>query len=206
MEEQLKPTNQPTERSLKDLELVKLAVEKRDQNSFAKLMSRYKDSIFFMVLKMVHNRDDAEDITMESFSKAFNNIERYDQKYAFSTWLFKIATNNCIDFIRKKRLETTSIDKTTENDKGDEIGIDVKSDAPNPEEGMMKAQRAFSVRAHLNKLDTKYRQLIELRYYEELSYEEIAVQLELPLGTVKAQLFRAKDMLYKLIGENIKHI
>jgi len=206
MEEQLKPTNQPTERSLKDLELVKLAVEKRDQNAFAKLMSRYKDSIFFMVLKMVHNRDDAEDITMESFSKAFNNIERYDQKYAFSTWLFKIATNNCIDFIRKKRLETTSIDKTTENDKGDEIGIDVKSDAPNPEEGMMKAQRVFSVRAHLNKLDVKYRQLIELRYYEELSYEEIAEQLELPLGTVKAQLFRAKDMLYKLIGDNIKHI
>lgn len=206
MEEQLKPTNQPTERSLKDLELVKLAVEKRDQNAFAKLMSRYKDSIFFMVLKMVHNRDDAEDITMESFSKAFNNIERYDQKYAFSTWLFKIATNNCIDFIRKKRLETTSIDKTTENDKGDEIGIDVKSDALNPEEGMMKAQRVFSVRAHLNKLDVKYRQLIELRYYEELSYEEIAEQLELPLGTVKAQLFRAKDMLYKLIGDNIKHI
>ena len=206
MEEQLKPTNQPTERSLKDLELVKLAVEKRDQNAFAKLMSRYKDSIFFMVLKMVHNRDDAEDITMESFSKAFNNIERYDQKYAFSTWLFKIATNNCIDFIRKKRLETTSIDKTTENDKGDEIGIDVKSDALNPEEGMMKAQRVFSVRAHLNKLDVKYRQLIEFRYYEDLYYEEIAEQLELPLGTVKAQLFRAKDMLYKLIGDNIKHI
>lgn len=205
MEEELKPKTQSTERAQKDLELVKLAVEKRDQDAFAKLMNRYKDSIFFMVLKMIHNRDDAEDITMESFSKAFNNIDRYDQKYAFSTWLFKIATNNCIDFIRKKRLETTSIDKTTENDKGDEIGIDVKSDALNPEEGMMKAQRVFSVRAHLNKLDPKYRQLIELRYYEELSYEEISEQLELPLGTVKAQLFRAKDMLYKIIGDNIKH-
>lgn len=205
MEEELKPKAPNTERAQKDLELVKLAVEKRDQDAFAKLMNRYKDSIFFMVLKMIHNRDDAEDITMESFSKAFNNIERYDQKYAFSTWLFKIATNNCIDFIRKKRLETTSIDKTTENDKGDEIGIDIKSDALNPEEGMMKAQRVFSVRAHLNKLDPKYRQLIELRYYEELSYEEIAEQLELPLGTVKAQLFRAKDMLYKIIGQNIKH-
>jgi RNA polymerase sigma-70 factor (ECF subfamily) len=206
MEEQLNTGNQPTERALKDLELVKLAVEKRDQNAFAKLMSRYKDSIFFMVLKMVHSRDDAEDITMESFSKAFNNIEKYDQRYAFSTWLFKIATNNCIDFIRKKRIETTSIDKTTENDKGDEISIDVKSDALNPEENMMKAQRAFSVRGSLSKLDPKYRQLIELRYYEELSYEEISEQLDLPLGTVKAQLFRAKDMLYKLIGDNIKHI
>jgi len=206
MEEELKKPNQPTERATKDMELVKLAVEKRDQNAFAKLMSRYKDSIFFMVLKMVHNRDDAEDITMESFSKAFNNIEKYDQRYAFSTWLFKIATNNCIDFIRKKRLDTTSIDKTTENDKGDEISIDIKSDALNPEEKMMKAQRAFSVRGSLSKLDPKYRQLIELRYYEELSYEEISEQLDLPLGTVKAQLFRAKDMLYKLIGDNIKHI
>lgn len=206
MEEKVTNNNEPTERSQKDLELVKLAVEKRDQNAFAKLMSRYKDSIFFMVLKMVHNRDDAEDITMESFSKAFNNIEKYDQRYAFSTWLFKIATNNCIDFIRKKRLDTTSIDKTSENDKGDEISIDVKSDAANPEETMMRAQRAISVRGSLSKLDPKYRQLIELRYYEELSYEEIAEQLELPLGTVKAQLFRAKDMLCKLIGDNIKHI
>src|SRR5690606_30787943 len=120
MEELNKPANTPSERATKDLELVKLAVEKRDQQAFAKLMSRYKDSIFFMVLKMIHNRDDAEDITMESFSKAFNNIDRYDQRYAFSTWLFKIATNNCIDFMRKKRLETTSIDKTMENDKGEE--------------------------------------------------------------------------------------
>ncbi len=207
MEELNKPANTPSERATKDLELVKLAVEKRDQQAFAKLMSRYKDSIFFMVLKMIHNRDDAEDITMESFSKAFNNIDRYDQRYAFSTWLFKIATNNCIDFMRKKRLETTSIDKTMENDKGEETGgIDIKADSPNPEEKMIKSQRAFSVRAHLQKLDPKYRQLIELRYYEELSYEEISEQLELPLGTVKAQLFRAKDMLCKLIGDNIKHI
>jgi RNA polymerase sigma factor (sigma-70 family) len=204
--EELENQKTPSERAQLDLQLVKLAVEKRDQNAFAKLMSRYKDSIFFMVLKMIHNRDDAEDITMEAFSKAFNSIDKYDQRYAFSTWLFRIATNACIDFIRKKRLDTTSIDQTYENDKGDEIGIDYKSDAPTPEEKMMKNQRAVSVRGSLSKLDAKYRQLIELRYYEELSYEEIAEQLDLPLGTVKAQLFRAKDMLYKMIGDNIKHI
>jgi RNA polymerase sigma factor (sigma-70 family) len=205
MEEQVNK-KLPSERAQLDLQLVKLAVEKRDQKAFEKLMSRYKDSIFFMVLKMIHNRDDAEDITIESFSKAFNSIDKYDQRYAFSTWLFRIATNNCIDFIRKKRLDTTSIDKTFENDKGDEIGIDIKSDAMTPEEGMMKSQRAISVRGSLAKLDPKYRQLIEMRYYDELSYEEIAEQLDLPLGTVKAQLFRAKDMLYKIIGDNIKHI
>lgn len=198
--------NKPSERAQKDLELVKLAVEKRDQDAFTQLMSRYKDSIFFMVLKMVHSRDDAEDIAMESFGKAFNSIDKYDTKYAFSTWLFKIATHTCIDFMRKKKLDTTSIDKTNENDKGDEISIDIKSDALNPEEKMMKHQRAVSVRNVLVQLDPKYRILIELRYYEELSYDEIAEQLDLPLGTVKAQLFRAKDMLYKMIGQQISQI
>lgn len=204
MEEQ---NNSPaSERAQIDLQLVKQAIENRDQQAFTRLMSRYRDSIYFMVLKMVHNRDDAEDITMESFSKAFNNIDKYDQRYAFSTWLFRIATNNCIDFIRKKRLETTSIDKTYENDKGDEMSVDIKADTLTPEEKVIKKQRIISVRGALTKLNPKYRQLIEMRYYEELSYEEIAEKLHLPLGTVKAQLFRAKEMLFKIIGDNIRHI
>ncbi len=191
----------PSQRSQEDLELVKLAVEKKDQQAFAKLMSRYKDSIFFMVLKMVHNRDDAEDITIESFGKAFNRLEKYDPKYAFSTWLFKIATNSCIDFIRKKRLETTSIDQTFGNDEGDEMTIDIKSDSLNPEEKYMRKQRSISVRGTLEKLDDKYKVLIEMRYYQELSYEEIAQELNIPLGTVKAQLFRAKELLFKMMDK-----
>ncbi len=191
----------PSQRSQEDLELVKLAVEKKDQQAFAKLMSRYKDSIFFMVLKMVHNRDDAEDITIESFGKAFNRLEKYDPKYAFSTWLFKIATNSCIDFIRKKRLETTSIDQTFGNDDGDEMTIDIKSDSLNPEEKYMRKQRSISVRGTLEKLDDKYKVLIEMRYYQELSYEEIAQELNIPLGTVKAQLFRAKELLFKMMDK-----
>lgn len=195
-----------TSRSKEDLGLVKLALEKRDQNAFKKLMNRYKDSIFFMVLKIVHNRDDAEDLTIEAFGKAFNNIHKYDQRYAFSTWLFKIATNNSIDFIRKKRLETTSLDKGYSNDEGDEMKIDVKSDALNPEESMVKQQRAFSVRGNIEKLDEKYKQLIKLRYYEEYSYDEISVELNLPLGTVKAQLYRAKELLFKQINSNKENI
>jgi RNA polymerase sigma-70 factor (ECF subfamily) len=192
----------PSQRSQEDLELVKLAVETKDQQAFAKLMARYKDSIFFMVLKMVHNRDDAEDITIESFGKAFNRLDKYDAKYAFSTWLFKIATNNCIDFIRKKRLETTSIDQTFGNDEGDEMTIDIKSDSLNPEEKYMRKQRSISVRGTLEKLDEKYKVLIEMRYYQELSYEEIAQELNIPLGTVKAQLFRAKELLYKMLDKS----
>lgn len=191
----------PSQRSQEDLELVSLAVEKKDQQAFAKLMARYKDSIFFMVLKMVHNRDDAEDITIESFGKAFNRLDKYDPKYAFSTWLFKIATNSCIDFIRKKRLETTSIDQTFGNEDGDEMSIDIKSDSLNPEEKYMRKQRSISVRGTLDKLDDKYKVLIEMRYYQELSYEEIAQELDIPLGTVKAQLFRAKELLFKMMDK-----
>ncbi len=185
-------------RAQEDLELVDKA-KAGDQASFEKLMSRYRDSIFFMVLKMVHNRDDADDLTMEAFAKAFNNIANYSADFAFSTWLFKIATNNTIDYIRKKRLQTTSIDQTVTNEDGESTPISVKDHNANPEEKMVKDQRAAKIRAAIEKLSPKYRTLIELRYLDELAYEEIAVKLDIPLGTVKAQLFRAKDMLYNIL-------
>jgi RNA polymerase sigma factor (sigma-70 family) len=185
-------------RAQEDLDLVAKA-KAGDQNAFSKLMSRYKDSIYFMVLKMVHNRDDAEDLTMEAFGKAFNNIVNYSADYAFSTWLFKIATNNCIDYIRKKRLLTTSIDQTSKTEDGESTPIAVKDHNPDPEEAVIKEQRAAKIRSAIEELSPKYRALIELRYLDELSYEEIAEKLDIPLGTVKAQLFRAKDMLYNIL-------
>ncbi|HWB65128.1 MAG TPA: sigma-70 family RNA polymerase sigma factor [Chitinophagales bacterium] len=185
-------------RAQEDLELVAKA-KTGDQNAFGKLMERYRDSIFFMVLKMVHNRDDAEDLTLEAFGKAFNNIANYSADFAFSTWLFKIATNNCIDFIRKKRLMTTSLDQTNTTDDGETSPIAVKDHTPDPEESVIKEQRAQKIRMAIEQLSPKYRALIELRYLDELSYEEIAEKLDIPLGTVKAQLFRAKDMLYNIL-------
>lgn len=186
-------------RAKEDMELVVLA-QQGNQQSFAKLMERYRDSIYFMVLKMVHNRDDAEDLTQEAFSKAFNSLSNYSAEYAFSTWLFKIATNNCIDFIRKKRLQTTSLDSSTiTNEDGESPTIAVPDYNPNPEQSIIKEQRAARIREVIEKLSPKYKQLIEMRYFDELSYEEIAAQLDLPLGTVKAQLFRAKDLLFNLL-------
>jgi RNA polymerase sigma factor (sigma-70 family) len=182
-------------RAQQDLELVDKA-KAGDQASFEILMKRYHDSIFYMVLKMVHNRDDAEDLTMEAFGKAFNNISNYSADFAFSTWLFKIATNNSIDFIRKKKLMTTSLERTSATEDGETTPIAVKDHSANPEESMVKEQRAAKIRSAIEQLSPKYRSLIELRYLDELSYEEIAAKLDLPLGTVKAQLFRAKDMLY----------
>ncbi len=187
-----------SERAQADLELVVLA-KQGDQAAFGKLMNRYRESIYFMVLKMVHNRDDAEDLTLEAFGKAFNSITNYSADFAFSTWLFKIATNNCIDFIRKKRLQTTSLDQTTNTEDGEVTPIAVKDHNANPEESLVKEQRATKIRAAIEQLSPKYRALIELRYLDELAYEEIAEKLDIPLGTVKAQLFRAKDMLYNIL-------
>jgi RNA polymerase sigma-70 factor (ECF subfamily) len=102
-----------------DIELVNKA-KARDQQAFSTIMDKYRKSIYFTILKMIHNRDDPEDLLMVTFSKAFKNIEHYKEDYAFSTWLFRIATNSSIDFIRKKKLLLTPIDETmkyTENDK-----------------------------------------------------------------------------------------
>jgi RNA polymerase sigma factor (sigma-70 family) len=186
-------------RALEDMELVNSALE-GDQQSYAKLMSRYKDSIYFLLLKMVHNEDDANDLTIEAFGKAFSNLAKYTPDFAFSTWLYKIALNNCIDFIRKKKIETLSIHDPLENERGESYQMDVKSTNPDPEELYVKDQRSKIVRDVIDKINPKYRMLIELRFFEELSYEEIAEKTKLPLGTVKAQLFRAKNLLYQILS------
>lgn len=182
-----------------DYKLVTLAVEKHDQKAYAELMARYKDSIYFMLLKMVNNRDDAEDLTIEAFGKAFKKLHQYTPDFAFSTWLFKIATNNCIDFIRRKRKNTISIDKGIENDEGSEMQMDLKSEFLDPEEKLIKKEKIELMHEIVEKLKPRYRRLIELRYFEEKSYDEIAQELSLPLGTVKAQLFRARDFLYQIL-------
>ncbi len=175
------------------------------QKSYAELMSRYKDSIYFMVLKMVNNKDDAMDITVSTFSKAFENIEKYKPDFAFSTWLFKIATNASIDFIRKKRLVTTSLNDMGSGDDKDDRIADIKSEDLNPEETSIKKQQAEQLKDIISKLPDRYRTLIILRYYDELSYEEIAERLLLPLGTIKAQLFRARDLMSNIINKRIKN-
>ncbi|MEO8069383.1 MAG: sigma-70 family RNA polymerase sigma factor [Flavobacteriales bacterium] len=178
-----------------DLVLVGRAVEKKDQKAYAELMSRYRDSIYFMLLKMINNKDDAEDLTIEAFGKAFNRLHQYTPNYAFSTWLFKIASNNCIDWIRKQKKKMLSIDQPFGTDDGDEMTIELRGHGPDPADVAIRNQKVEVMREVVEKLKPRYRTLIELRYYKEYSYEEIADELDLPLGTVKAQLFRAREFL-----------
>lgn len=195
-----------SEKAQKDYDLVIKATKYDDQQAFSDLMDRYKDSIYFMLLKMVNNKDDAEDLTIEAFGKAFNSLKQYTPNYAFSTWLFKIATNNCIDFLRKKRKKTMSIDNSIENKDGDEITIELKSDARTPEQETIRDQKIELMRSYVKKLKPRYETLVEMRYFKEMSYEEISNELNLPLGTVKAQLFRAREFLYNLMKHNIETI
>jgi RNA polymerase sigma factor (sigma-70 family) len=162
-------------------------------------MQRYKKPVYHMILKMVRNVDDAEDLTIEAFAKAFKNIRKFNPEYTFSTWLFRIATNNCIDFIRKKKLDTMSISNTFRDDNGENVDLDIKDINPNPQEDAIKNEKVDIIQAIVTKLPAKYQVLVKLRYFEELSYEEIAAELNAPLGTVKAQLHRARELLYDLV-------
>jgi len=187
-----------SEKAQFDIRLVERA-KKDDQAAYAQLMNRYREAIYYMLLKMVNNASDAEDLTIEAFGKAFKNLEQYTPNFAFSTWLFKIASNNCIDFIRKKRIDHISLDREIgDKDRASNI---IMAEVPDPEEDLIKKQKAKLMRSIVTTLKPRYRELVELRYFKEYSYEEIADELNLPLGTVKAQLFRARELLYNILKQ-----
>lgn len=195
-----------SDKALEDFKLIDRAVDGQDQHAFAELMKRYKNPVYHMILKMVRNVDDAEDLTIEAFAKAFKNLHKFKKDFTFSTWLFRIATNNTIDFIRKKRLDTMSLNTSFKDDNGDAVTIDVQDKNLNPQEEAIKAQKIELVQMFVTKLPAKYQRLVRLRYFDELSYDEIAKELEAPLGTVKAQLHRARELMYDLVKGKKEHI
>ena len=195
-----------SEKGKHDYALILRATEDSDQKAYAELMERYRDSIFHLCRKMVFNDDDADDLTIETFGKAFQRLKQYTPAFAFSTWLFKIASNHCIDFIRKKRINALSLDRGIESEEGGNIQFTIKDDSPDPIETLEKKQRVEKMRLVVSELKPRYRKLVELRYFEEYSYDEIALELDLPLGTVKAQLYRARDILTSVMESSKKHL
>lgn len=190
--------NSLTPKAMNDFDLVERA-KVGCQQAFTQLMERHQSSIYHLMLRMTKDREDAHDLTLEAFGKAFTRLHSYVPHFAFSTWLYKIAVNNCIDFVRKKRLNTLSIDEPLDNESEQDFTNTLRSYTLNPEEAVIRQQRIHLMRCLLNQLSDKYRTMIELRYFQELSYEEIASELDIPLGTVKAQLFRAKELLSDLL-------
>jgi RNA polymerase sigma-70 factor (ECF subfamily) len=196
-----KSNKQFSEKALRDFKLIDLAKENGDQKAYAELMERYRKPLYHTMLKMVKNTDDAEDLTIEAFAKAFKGLSKFKKEYTFSTWLFRIATNNCIDFIRKKKLETLSISSSFKDDNGEEVGLDIKDANRDPQEEAIRSQKIELMQLIVNKLPPKYQRLVELRYFKEFSYDEIAKEIEIPLGTVKAQLHRAKELLFDMVKD-----
>jgi len=200
MDELENTNNKLTTKAVYDFKLVQSALKNGDQKAYAELLSRYRESVYFMMLKMVGNKDDAEDLTIEAFGRAFKRLHQYTSNFAFSTWLFKIASNNAIDFLRKKKQgETFSLDSRYKNEEGEEMSQNIKSSSPDPEENFIKKQKIELLHDVVDKLKPKYKELVEMFYYQEMSHEEISQKLNLPIGTIKAQLFRAREFLYNIL-------
>jgi len=189
-----------TEKAQRDFRLVQQARDHGDQKAYAELLNNYRDSLYFMMLKMTGNPTDAEDLTIEAFGKAFKNLAQYSTAYAFSTWLFKIAANNCIDFLRKnRRLQFSEGTFRDEDEEKTDYPSNIPSNTLDPEEKIIEKQKIALMHDVVEKLKPHYRNLVQLRYFSEWSYEEIATELNLPIGTVKAQLFRAREFLYQVL-------
>ncbi len=195
-----------SKKALKDFKLIDKAIQDNDQNAYSEILISYKNSIYYTILKMIRNPDDAEDLTIEAFSKAFKNLDKFKKEFTFSTWLFRIATNNTIDFIRKKKLATTSIHTSFKDEGGKNIELDIKDSNLNPNQLTIKKEKIILVRKFVDKLPEKYQKLVKLRYFKELSYKEISDKTNSPLGTIKAQLFRARDLLFQIMKDKQSEI
>lgn len=189
-----------TTKAVYDYKLVQAALNNGDQKAYAELLHRYRESVYFMMLKMVGNKDDADDLTIEAFGRAFKRLSQYTPNFAFSTWLFKIASNNAIDHLRKKKQgESYSLDTKYVNEEGQQLSQTIKSGTLDPEEHFIKKQKIELLHEVVDKLKPKYKELVEMFYYQEMSHEEISQKLNLPIGTIKAQLFRAREFLHNIL-------
>lgn len=169
-----------------------------DSSQFALLWQKYNKQIFASVLKIVRSIDDADDIVQDTFLKAFNALHSYNQTFPFPAWLYKIASNTCIDYFRRKRIRPISIENI--NRDGGDI-YDIISDKSTPiDVNIINNETKEELLKAVEQLPLRYKQCIQLRHFEELSYEEISIKMDLPLGTVKITLFRARKMLLNMLS------
>ena len=179
----------------RDIQTIRNALKSNNQNYYNKLMSQYYNSVSFYVNDIINNQTISNDLTIEIMGKAFINLKSYNFKYAFSTWLFTIAKNHCIDYLRKNNLKTISIDELSNSD---EYYFEIPSKDLNPEDILIRKQRVQLLRRLVNQLPRKYMSVVQLRYFKEKSYSEISNKLNLNESTIKIRLFRARKELLKI--------
>lgn len=172
-----------------------------EQKAFADLMARHRGPLYNLLYNMVHNREETEDLLQEAFMKAFAALHTFNKEFAFSTWLYKIAINTTIDHLRKKKLQTYSLDKPIQSKDG-ELKREYADVHATTDNELLSSEKSSLIAQAIAELPNHYREVIILRHTEEKSYEEIAEITGVPLGTVKARIFRAREMLkHKLKGK-----
>ena len=190
--------NESISNSERDIRLVKQILESGNRAAYSQLMDAYFDKVYSRMLKMTGQPGDAEDLAMEAFNKAFSKLDQYTADFAFSAWLYRIAKNNCIDHLRRNKKENDNMVNQHEASFGI-VAHELANQLPSPEQLMIKQQETHLLREIVDTLHPKYKDIIKLHYFKELSCEEIAQQLDLPEGTVKVRLFRARELLYNIM-------
>lgn len=171
------------------------AAKQEDQHAFRQLLDLHWNELYGFMIKRTENENDAEDLCLQAFSKAFDKIETYNDEFTFSTWLTSIAKNLHVDLIRK---EKTRLHQSTDVD---EVGLDVIDKTLGPEDQLIRSQNLDKLLQQVRSLKPIYRDVIQLRFFQELSHKEMATQLGLSLSNVKVRLLRAKKLLAEIIND-----
>jgi RNA polymerase sigma factor (sigma-70 family) len=169
---------------------------KGDQKAYQELFETHRRAIHHIIAKLVHNPEEVRDLVQETFIKAFNSLESYRKEYRFTTWLYKIAANNSIDYLRRRKIESLSLDKPLVTQNGS-VTIEIADTTYSPDQDLVRKEKRLSIEEAIDSLPDKYREVIILRHQEDKPYEEIAAILSIPIGTVKARIFRARELLKK---------
>ncbi len=177
-----------------DYEAIRKVLEGND-SAFGLLQNKYKRLIHALIRKMIKDEKDVEDLTQETFIKAYRSLKTFNFEYSFSSWIYKIASNNCIDFLRKRRFPTISLNQPFYNS-DDDYFLQIKDDKNRADLNILANERKNALREAIDELPERYGTIIKLRHENDMEYVEIAEKLDLPLGTVKAHLFRARKMLF----------
>ena len=188
-----------SESSIQDAKWVQEALA-GDERIYKLFITKYERALHFFIVKMVRNREIIPDLIQEIFVKAFSNLSTFNPQYAFSTWLYRIATNHTIDYLRKKKLQTYSIDEPISTKDGD-VQIELPDNSFAADKDVQHQERSHIIEQAIKSLPEKYQMVIKMRHMEEKSYQEISEVLDLPLGTVKAHIFRARELLYKYLKD-----
>ena len=184
-----------------DYELVCDARDHGSNKAYADLMAAYREPLYLLLLRMTRNTTTAADLTIETFGKAFLQLHRYAPTSTFGSWLYSIGVHTYIDHLRRNRLDTVPLSNLETRPDGEVVEYQIPSSQPDHEEAMIRRQRDETLKQVVDQLKEPYRQIIRMRYYEDMSYEEIATKLNIPMGTVKIRLSRAKSLLSAIISK-----